>query len=48
MFEVRCLHIPVTDRTPFEGKSTFSDVGFEEIVVLFKSFVVVCMTSSLN
>jgi hypothetical protein len=20
MFEVRCLHIPVTDRTPFEGR----------------------------
>jgi hypothetical protein len=38
MFEVRCLHIPVTDRTPFEGKSTSSDVGFEEIVILFKIF----------
>lgn len=26
VFEVQCLHIPVYDRTPFEGMSTFLEI----------------------
>lgn len=48
VFEVRCLHIPVNDRTPFEGMMLLDKTWFIQSASLFYSCVAIIFFNNGN